>query len=163
MPTLTYIPLATKTLVATATSVTFSSISQTYRDLVLVAQIKTVDSNNVYLRINADAANTYSSVFMIGSGASATAGTFATVGYMDVSSGSTPSSTVFGQIALNIMDYSATNKHKTILRRTDQSADGTSAAVQRWPSTVAITSLQFYAQSGNLGIGSSFTLYGIAA
>lgn len=158
-----YVPLATKTLTATAASVTFSSITQTYRDLVVVAKVVTVNGNNVYLRINSDAASTYWGVAMIGNGTAATSPQLSSVGFMDVSSGATPTATIFSQIVLNIMDYSATDKHKNVLRRADQSANGTTAVAHRWPSTAAINSLQFYAQTGNLGIGSTFTLYGIAS
>lgn len=158
-----YVPLATKTLTATATTVTFSSISQVYRDLVLVATPMTSASNNVWFRINGDASSTYESMYMLGQGTSGLSGINSSVTYADISGGSTPTSTVRAQIKIDLIDYSATDKHKTFLRRSDQDADGTVASVQRWPSFAAITSLTLLPQSGNFVIGSTFTLYGVSA
>lgn len=165
MPTPTYTPLANLTLGSSAASVTFSSINQGFRDLVLVVTgITSIDDfNNAYLTFNSDTGTNYSTVQMRGDGSSTSS----------VSS----SSTNRGWIAQNptfilgatttalvsIMDYSATDKHKSWLARTDRAGGSTTALAGRWASTSAITSVQIKIDSLNFGSGSTFALYGIAA
>jgi hypothetical protein len=64
---------------------------------------------------------------------------------------------------LQVMDYSATDKHKTSLVRSGESVDGTEAWVSRWPSTSAINSILLYTGSNSFTAGSTFALYGIVA
>jgi hypothetical protein len=64
---------------------------------------------------------------------------------------------------INIMDYSATDKTKTIISRADQAGNGTEAFANRWGNTAAVTSVQILTSTGNWAIGSTFTLYGMLA
>ena len=68
-------------------------------------------------------------------------------------------SVVFSQF----MDYSATDKHKTILTRTAVGLDFVEMNANRWGNTAAITSIQFIANDQNFNAGSTFALYGIAS
>jgi hypothetical protein len=70
MPTPTYTPLATVTLASTASSVTFSSIPATYRDLVVVHNnFGTVNNDaNSNFRFNGDSGSNYSRVYAFWSG-----------------------------------------------------------------------------------------------
>jgi hypothetical protein len=163
MPTATYTPLANATLGSTASSVTFSSISQAYRDLVVVVNGKNTETNiRMTAVINGDTASNYYGVSM-----SFAAG--GTSGQTNPSPGSVQSSfsqslwrTVDSYAIFNFMDYSATNKQKTILCRAGESNEGTEATCFRWASTAAITTLKF--ESGyTMAAGTSFALYGIAA
>jgi hypothetical protein len=63
------------------------------------------------------------------------------------------------------MDYSATNKHKTVLVRADNANSITMAHAARWANTSAITSivLTSFEGAGNFAIGSTFSLYGVIA
>ena len=164
MSTPTYIPLANITLSSTAASVTFGSIPNTYRDLVLVLSAKNNIGNGyeVSIRANGDAGNNYSTQFMGGESTTTVAFTQASVsrgqiGWSD--------STNSGLCVAQFFDYSATNKHKTILSR-NGNADQSRAYAQsiRWANTAAITSIQVL----NIGTplftaGSTFALYGIVA
>ena len=69
----TYQPIETQTVSGTSTStVTFSSIPQTYTDLVLVSAItQSADVSN-YLRFNSDTGTNYSRTRLVGTGSSAT-------------------------------------------------------------------------------------------
>jgi len=157
MPTPTYTPLANLTLSSTAASVTFSSISQSYRDLVLVAVTTGSQTTSISMNLNGDTTTTnYNRVYMGGSGTSATSST-ATNQYIASSFTST------SQHLLNIMDYSATDKHKTVLSRLDNAADSTRATATRWANTAAITSVQILVNAGTFAAGSTFALYGIAS
>lgn len=157
MPTSTFTPLANLTLGSSAATVTFSSISGSYRDLVLVAMIYTTSGgSSVSFTFNSDttAAN-YPRVYMYGTGSTAGSGSIS-----DRNAGAGETAGV--QHTLNIMDYSATDKHKTTLIRYDYAAGITLAQAMRWANTSAITSLQL-GTSSSFAAGSTFALYGIAS
>lgn len=165
MPTITYTPLATTTLAAAAANVTFSSISQSYRDLVCVVSGKTsIGSNSEFtIVVNADA-TTYYFIYMAGNGSSGSS-SYSNNNYGAASS-SVALATTSDQLNLKIdfLDYSATDKHKMMIVRADNSATGAESRVIRWPSNSAINSIKFSVGTGaNFPAGSTFALYGIAA
>lgn len=162
-----YVPLATKTLtVGTAQEVNFTSISQAYRDLICIvtalssAGTGSINSN----QINADAGSNYSIVYMRGSGAGVGSSGIATS--TTYNSGIDISATSPANGIFQFMDYSATDKHKTVLIRSNQtSADAgftMGATAVRWASTAAITQFRIRANT-TFAIGSTFTLYGVSA
>jgi hypothetical protein len=63
----------------------------------------------------------------------------------------------------NIMDYSATDKHKTSLIRVSAASRTVAAGMQRWATTDAITSVTLAFLVGNYVAGSTFSLYGVYA
>jgi hypothetical protein len=161
MPTPTYTALATRTLTSQAASVTFSSIPATYRDLILVtdATITQASSTDGYgLRFNGDTGSNYSWVRIVGAAtATSSSGTttYALAGVIgDVNKGLT---------MFQIMDYSATDKHKTIITRSSGSfGNWTQASASRWANTAAITTVLVRSDgSYNFTVGSTFSLYGI--
>jgi hypothetical protein len=161
MPTATYIALANVTLTSQAT-ITFSSIPATYRDLVLVCSGTTSVNANLVTRVNGDSGTNYSWVYMSGNGTSATSGSNASD--TSILQGATafwisasPTNTIF-----NFMDYSATDKHKTVLVRTDGSTRATEAIASRWANTSAITSIAISLTSGTFTSG-TMSLYGIVS
>lgn len=170
MPTPTYTPLANLTLSSSATLVSFTSISQSYRDLVLIVNITgvtgTPTAQGSGIRVNSDSGSNYNEVAMAGTGSSALSDTSSNQVFLPLSTaeGSVPSVTI-----VNFMDYSATDKHKTILQRGNRSDSQVNARAQRWASTSAITSIQLYAPDFISGTqdswnaGSTFALYGIAS
>lgn len=160
-----YVPLATKTLTATATSVTFSSISQAYRDLVLIASVSgTTDNRQIKFQFNGDTATNYPMVTMYGLTGGAATSSSSAGGFNGVTMGqflvrADPKNT----IQLDIFDYSSTDKHKSISLRQDLGLYSTSSTAARWANTVAITSIVVTLDSSTFIVGSTFTLYGIAA
>jgi len=164
MPTAQYTALANLTLSGTASSVTFSSIVGTYRDLLLVANLGTdISLRNILMQFNSDTSTNYSRVTMTGNGTSALATTDTGVAYYQADYYGRPSAN--GVISWsgiwNIMDYSATDKHKTVLTRFGDSGDGSGASTGRWASTSAITSIKVYPNTENFATGSTFALYGV--
>ncbi len=162
-----YVPLANLTLSSSAASVTFSSISQAYRDLVLVANWvgATTGATRCNIRFNSST-TTYSVVEMAGNGASALSGSWSPDALPYQSQGGfTTSTTVPAQAVFHIQDAFVTDKHKSVLVRSDSAANGTVASACRWGNTAAITSITILdPQTGNsFGTGSSFALYGIVA
>ena len=167
MPTPTYTPLANITLGSSAATVTFSSISQAYRDLVLVYDGRNNSANaGIRVRINGDTAANYYWVSAWGDGS--TTGSSASVdSYLILSNGGASSLTVNANFIMHLMDYSATDKHKSVLARENQPSgatyNDTSMYAHRWASTSAITSLAISYTSGSIIAGSTLALYGIAA
>jgi hypothetical protein len=156
--------LATITLGTAQATVTFSSISGAYRDLRLVVNANSTALNgSILVRLNADAGNNYSYVVAEGNGATP-ASTAGTDTYMDFNANYlTLNSTTPTVLTLDLLDYSATDKHKTALTRVSSSAQDVTMAATRWANTAAVTTLVVYAGGATFAIGSSFTLYGIAA
>ena len=168
MPTPTYTPLANITLGSAASSVTFSSISGAYRDLVLVIEASPADTSfpAVWLRANSDTGSNYSYVRMTGNGSTAASLSNASQTVLQIGSafglgGTTASRAV---IVVQIMDYTATDKHKSVLSRASTPNNGVEAATSRWANTAAITTIQALVSAGTgFATGSSFALYGIVA
>ena len=164
MPTPTYTPLANVTLGSAAANVTFSSINQTYRDLIVVINSGNSANiyNGIYARFNSDTGNNYSGLYALGNGSTTLSGTHPTNLITFGAGGASTSATI-----VNIMDYSATDKHKTVLvKRGVSDATGYSVGMEvgRWANTAAITSMIIFDQSGyTFDAGSNFSLYGIVA
>ena len=163
MPTNTYVALD-KVTVGTATpSVTFSSIPQTYTDLVVVCNSGLdTSSQDLSVRINNDSSALYSYTVIAGNGTSAYSarGTGLNKGYLDNTGANT---TLTGTWLLNFMNYANTTTFKTYLSRYSDAGKAADVTVGLYRSTSAITSLVIAGTSGNLLAGSTFSLYGIAA
>lgn len=156
-------PLANLTLSSAQSSVTFSSISGAYRDLVLVltAQCNTNSQELTYLRFNGDTGNNYPSVYLYGTGSSA-ASSSSTISVVNINN------TYFdqgnrGQMTYQILDYAQTDKHKSVLGRADGSAYSTNLGAARWANTSAITTILVMSGFSGFAAGSTFALYGVSA
>ena len=164
MPTPTYTPLATLTLASATSSVTFSNIPATYRDLILITDGSLASANEFRLRFNSDTGSNYPKVIAQGF----TGGTFSvaltSTSIVPWDPNNLEANSRFAILA-NVMDYSATDKHKTALIRTNGRADTTplvSMAAGRWANTAAINSVNV-SSGANFNIGSTFSLYGVIA
>lgn len=156
MPTPTYTALATVTLGSSAASVTFSSIPATYRDLIVVVEGNTATSGRPVMRLNGDTGSNYTSVMMAGGPYSATTSTT----FIDP----IPDYSVTGKFMAvwQIMDSSATDKHKTALVRLNQGGTQVHATAGRWANTNAVTTVAMLTNNGALyAIGTTFSLYGV--
>jgi hypothetical protein len=153
-----YTALANVTLGSSATTVTFSSISGSYRDLVLVANgLFTASNHLVKLQVNADTGANYSTVY-----ANSTPESQASSGDTDWTTGRWDNTS--GMLIANIMDYSATDKHKTCLSRRDSASfSSTQMNAHRWANTAAITSVKIFSTTGSFATGTTFSLYGVSA
>jgi hypothetical protein len=69
-----------------------------------------------------------------------------------------------GNVIIQIMDYSATDKHKTALARANNTNNGTNANAGRWANNAAISTVRLGFQKGSqsLASGSRVSLYGVA-
>jgi len=162
MPQPTYTPLATVTLTSNASSVTFSNIPATYRDLILVFNGSATSGSDLRFRFNSDTGNNYNFVNM--GAASATPQSASSSNQSSIAVSYTAVLTTRRNVVLTqIMDYSATDKHKTLLARANDEGQGVSATAARWANTNAITTILLYPDANQFSSGSRFDLYGVIA
>lgn len=168
---LTYDLISRTTLSSAASSVTFSSITGSYADLVIIGQIiGTVDS---YINMqvgngSVDTGNNYSIT---------TVGARYNAGEERSSQRYTSQSTIYAtgynwyntnpsNLLINLQNYADTTTYKTMLIRFNSTGTtsyaGTSATVGLWRSTSAINIVTFSAGSSTFASGSTFSLFGIA-
>jgi hypothetical protein len=165
----TYEPIATTTLTGTASSVTFSSISGSYTDLILVSCDLTTSStgNTHYIQFNSDTTAKYSNTWLYGTGSAAGSSRVTTSsGYNEIFIGSIQvgASATAPEVSIaHIMNYSNTTTYKTVLVRTGDASNEATANVGLWQSTSAINSIVVGRTGGTYASGSTFTLYGIKA
>jgi hypothetical protein len=164
----TYTPIATQTLGSATATVTFSSISSAYTDLVLVIGNWNGQTNwNPALRFNTDSASNYSLTALEGNGTSAlssrrTSDTSIQIGSALAASGGTDPD----NFIISIMNYSNTTTYKSVVGRGNYFAGtypGAGAYVGLWRSTAAISTVAITIGSGTQQAGCTFTLYGIKA
>ena len=167
----TYVALATQTLGSAAASVTFSSISGAYTDLVLVIDCIGTYTSTPYeiisTRFNGDTASNYSQTFLYGNGTSAgsSRGSSGTSIYAGDISNQASSNLGPSTVIWQVNNYANSTTYKTLLARTNNApASGfVEAVVGLWRSTSAITSITAITTNANFAIGSTFSLYGILA
>jgi len=155
------VPLANGVLGSSATSVSFTSISQDYKDLLLVCEIKNSASNSIIsisFNSNSPASNR---IFLQGRSDS-----------QNISSGasnviaSSLSTSFVNAVSCSVLGYSATDKGKVALVRSGAARPGdgqSNIALLSQNSTTAITSVTIGvgASPQALAAGSKFALYGI--
>ena len=153
----------------------FTSIPQTYTHLQIrgIARDSRAATNmggELRLWFNSDTAANYSSHLLFGTGATAASGNYVSSSYLyvgdTVSANATAS--VFAVGIIDILDYTNTNKFKTVrsLSGGDLNGSGISAITSgNWRNTNAITSIRLNVTSGTYSFKqySSFALYGVKA
>lgn len=159
--TATYSLISSQTLGSATTSLTFSSIPQTFTDLVLVISATSTAITNIFARPNGDASNLYSRTGIYGTGTSA-ASVRVSSNTSGLYLGDPDTSSRFGTGIVHFMDYSNTTTFKTSLTRHGIPSDSVSMTVSLWRSTAAISSLDIYLTTA-MSAGSTFKLYGIEA
>ncbi len=162
----TYTPIETFTVSGGSTSsITFSSISSTYTDIVLAGSMIGNAGNDCHIRVNGDSGTNYSNTLLFASGGTITASrtTSSTLIYGNVTSTDTGE---VNTILASFMNYSNATTNKTVLVRYNSATSGkyVTASVGLWRNTSAINSITVTtAGSGNFGIGTTVTIYGIKA
>lgn len=162
----TYEPIASTTLTAGTASVTFSSIPQTYTDLVLIVNAKSVDAvDNLDAKVGngtVDSGSNYSRTYFTGDGSGAASGRASNQSFARFTYSGYSSSTQTGNQIIHFMNYSNTTTYKTMLNRANNAGYNVEALVNLWRSTSAINIITLNGGS-NFQSGSTFVLYGIKA
>ena len=151
-------------------SITFSSIPQTYTDLVIAVSVRSsqsgTDPDGLGMQFNSDAANNYTQRQLYGTG-TATGSSSSTQNfiYFGPVTGSSNTANAFGSATVYIPNYTS-NRYKSISvdSVTENNASAASAGIRAniWNSTDAINSIRIYDfVTGNLVQYSTVTLYGV--
>jgi hypothetical protein len=158
MATPTYTLIDSVTLGASAASVTFSSISATGKgDLVLVVDGSASADSLAFIEFNSDTTMVnYFFVYALGTGSSTSSSAVQDPGYLPIQKNISGNALMITQV----LDFSASDKHKSVLNRGNSTQFGTTAAAHRWASTSAITSVYIYeVNATSFSAGSTFHLY----
>ena len=154
--------IESKTLGTAQASIEFTSIPQDGTDLVAICSVRSTDSNlSLYLRPNGSTSN-LSSRNLQGTGSVTSSFTGTTIQALATNSGNTANT--FSSTSFYLTNYTAaTAKSFSIDTVTETNA---TEAYQRitaglWNDTTAISSLQFWPDSGNFAAGSIISLYKI--
>jgi hypothetical protein len=150
-------------------TVTFSSIPATYKHLQIRISARSNDDNaisNLRMTMNGDSAANYSWHFLqgYGSGLWSSAGTSASlISLRDILSGT--SGNLPGVVIIDLLDYTDTNKFKTVRALGGLTNGSTQTQVSlisgNYRSTTAVSSLSLSIALGSFITSSRFTLYGI--
>jgi hypothetical protein len=155
------------TLTVDSPTVLFSNVPQTYADLVLVVSSRSTASNTEdygYMYFNGDSGSNYSRVDLVGNNSSAFGGNSANL-IPITSVGATGASNVWNTQRINIMEYSASDKQKTLIVVSTQPNSVQVLEVGKWTSLAPVTSISMTTYTGGASFtaGSTFTLYGVLA
>lgn len=161
---ITYTAISSQTISGSSTTaVTFSSIPQTYTDLIIVWNGGASANGQIYLTFNGDTASNYSDTNMYGTGSAAGSNRRSNntrIQDLTIFTGEN-----IGTI--QVFNYTNTTTFKTVLGRggTTTSGGDTYANVGLWRKTPeAITSITLTHGGGNnYTSGTTFSLYGIKA
>lgn len=159
---ITYEPIATTTLSSAQSTVTFTSISQSYTDLMIVVAGTISSGSYLSFRFNGDTGTNYSNTEMeqystssIGSARNTT------VSYLYNGSFQTGQSNSI----THILNYSNTTTNKTAITRSTYTTSGIKGSIGLWRNTAAISTIEIGNGGGasTYGVGTTLTLYGIKA
>jgi hypothetical protein len=158
-----YDALATVTLSATASSITFSGIPAGYKHL----QLRSVcfgsnNQENLYVRFNGDTGSNYARHYLLGDGSSASAS--ATVPDTGGVFSNTSTATSPYVAICDILDFSNSSKFKTLRALSGRDTNGAGDITLRsslWRNTASVTDINIYAGVGTLSSGTTIALYGV--
>jgi len=162
-------PIAT-TLVGSggATAISFNDIPQTYKHLQIRMSVRAASSGNMLMfMFNGDSSSTNAIHSLGGSGSSAYANAATAVQYlrMQRQNGITNTASTFTAGIIDVLDYTNTNKYKTVrcLSGVDQNGSGAvDLESNLWQSTDAVSSISlFLANNVSFAQYSRISLYGI--
>jgi len=162
----TYDKIASTTLVSATSTVTFSSIPQTYTDLVIVFSGKAANNTDAQVRVGGsntpDSSASYSRHFMFGYSGGLVVDTIASLNGFIFSPYNENTNLV-----MVLHSYTNPNIYKPVLIRNGPKPSAgdnlTYISANIWRDATAINCVQFYSPTHNFSIGSMFSIYGIAA
>ncbi len=166
----TYEPIATFTTTSNTSGnvYTFTSIPQTYTDLVLIvaADVTSSPGYGTSLRFNSDSGNNYGTSYFYGNGTSPFANQRSAQNGAYISYGTGVGGSVPNVAIINIQNYTSTNIKKSCVIKSaqfDATYQGVELSITVWDSTSAITSITYVSPVTVITAGSTLSLYGIKA
>jgi hypothetical protein len=171
-----WVGIATTTLASDAASVTFTSTDDgqvgdwsQYMDLVLISYGRgdrpATASESIKMRLNDDTGSNYSRQYLLGDGATVSAGGNTTgYAYAGVFPAASASANIFGSSVTQFLDINS-GKYKSMMGRWAGDMDGEGRVdlfMFAWKKQEAVTKIYIYEGSGNnLVEGSRFDLFGV--
>lgn len=163
--------IASATGTGSSTTITFSSIPNTYTSLQIRGIIRTDSGAGIgaSIRLNGDTGTNYASHQLYGDGTTAAAGGAASATSITngggLGFGSTTAANIVGAFILDIHDYASTTRNKTtrvFTGRDDNSTGFIRVGSGLWISTAAVSSISLITSNGsNFTTQTQFALYGI--
>ena len=153
----TYSPIASQTLSATATSITFNGVPQGYTDLVIVVKGQGTANVGIYTIFNNDSAANYSRAYMYSDGSGMASGRVTNETSLTFSFNAARGHTIF-----NINGYSNSTTWKNALISNDYYDNAVVRTTGVWRNTAPITSIKFTVDSSTMASGTVISLYGLA-
>jgi hypothetical protein len=157
---MSYKEIASQTLSSDTTTVTFSSIPQNYRDLVLVVsgRLNLATDRLTQVRFNGDTGTTYRGVRYFRTSSTNGGDQFNSTNF---SLGLGYNTEPFGASILQIFDYTQTTKFKGALLSENLWEPYAASRAYQWQGLPALTEISITANTGQINSGSTFALYGI--
>jgi len=160
-----YDALASVTLSAATSSVTFTGIPTGYQHLQIRALCLTTGQESLYIAYNSDFIGANYRDFQIGGNGSGSGFTFTNAGVNGIGAGiGLVSQTAGAGNVIDILDYRNTNKNKVArsLWGVDKNGSGSVGLFSHfWANTSAINSITFSTSTYPFQAFSSFALYGV--
>jgi hypothetical protein len=154
--------IATTTLSSSQSSISFTSISQAYTDLVVHMLHRSADTNTVNIRTQINSVTSGYSITYLGGSTSIYSGRISTGSYFINSN--TPANTLnFATTTIDFLGYTDTDKWKTQFSKYYCWDSDVTAYLGLCQTTEAISSLTFTTAGTGFGSGTTFQLYGIKA
>lgn len=166
MATPTYIPISSTTLVTAANNVTISGLDTAgagFRDLIIVVRGQASGSTRHSVRLNGSSASNYGYAYFSANGSSQQIAAptnqteFLFSGFDDITTANDVT------LELQIFDFLQTDRDKHVLQRGNRPSGSVSMMCGRFNSTAVVSSVSFIAGGINWSIGSTFSVYGVAA
>lgn len=164
--------IASTVLGSSAASVTFSSLPQTFDDLVLLVSTRTSVSDvrgTIAMRFNGSSATNYSVRYLAGDGSTASSTSGSSLSWVSGgnSCGASATANTFSNVEIYIPNYAgSTNKSISVSSVTENNATSANVrcAAGLWAQTSAITAIELYdydAEGAGFTANSSFQIFGI--
>lgn len=157
--------IATQSFGTTQTSITFSSIPQTYKHLELrfVAKNGSTTQTNMFVNFNGSSTGyAWHSLYGSGTAVYSTASSAQTRITIPSCITNYTAGAAWGSGIISILDYRGSGKNKTTRTSHGEINNFVVALTSGlWANTAAITSITLAPPNGNFAIGSRFSLYGI--
>ena len=158
----TYEPIATQTLSSTSTQINFTSIPQTYTDLVLVTNLIVTAAGYPWMTVNGNTSSIYSNTFIRGTGSTVVSSrsTNSTEWYF------TTGYDTYGVpilTTINFFNYTSSTNKTALVQNSGatQTTSPISVSALLARTSSAITSISLIKGSSTWDAGSTATLYGI--
>ena len=148
-----------------SSTITFSSIPQTYKHLQIRSNAGDGAGNIINLRFNSDSGSNYAYHRILGNGTTVTATGAATQTESAAVAYARGTTSIMGVSITDVLDYPSTSKYKTIRSFMGYDLNGSGQLYLSsglWQSTSAVTSITLINNGGaNFSTASTFALYGM--